>query len=1306
MKNARRNNTIKRKLLVLLLLLTSMPLPMLAEVDFSPHFSHITSSNGLSQNSVTAILEDQHHRMWFGTRYGVSIYNGEQFHSIRYNQEANRSILGLFVTSLSQNTYGIWIATKVGLTRYDENAGNFTQYNIPNVSSVVEHRNTLLISTNRSLLTLHPSSGSLDTLFQFSKKEININKTIKQSENTLLVCTNAGLFQLDCQTRESKQIFEHNISTVYCDKQKQTWIGTQNQGVFLLNNEGKPMAHFCEESQSMAHNSVRVIAEDKLGNIWVGTFNGLTIINTEKLSARNFQHDNQDKSSLSNNSIYSLLGDRQGGMWVGTYFGGANYYNEENRLYHHYSQLLSFDIISQILPSKQGGLWVGTEGDGLYLFDEKGEMTKRYSFPQIGHNNIKAIKYWGDKHLLVGTHQGGICQINLDTEEIKKALPGWSVNHISESAEGFILATNKGLQLYRSDTNTSAAIGPSDLHHVNCALEDSKKRRWVGLETKGLYLLQGDSSAVHIDAIMASNISCIFEDRQQNIWIGSLGHGLYRYSPSTKDIKTYNSDNGFPSDFITAIRESPSSGSVVVATSRGIAYIDHDSSFLFSQDNGFPENEANPGALYIDQAHNIYVGTLTGLLVLNEYKLLNARADVNIIFSELRVNNELVTPNDHHHILSRQIYRTKEIKLQNKHKNFALSFASCNYLESDIFEFQHRLEGFDEDWLNSSEYKIAYPNLSPGKYKLRLRAMSNTTRSVVDETAMDIVILPPAYASAYAYMAYLLIIAAIIWVVIKIRRERAVLKHNIRKEKEEREEMERINKYKLNFFTNISHEFRNPLTLISTTLELMIEDKKTRAENRNKLKNAYNNSQRLNLLIKELLDFRKIESNKMKLKVYRYPFVSFINEVCNNYVFYAEKDKVDYRFIMPKAEIYLWFDTNQLEKVVSNLLSNAFKFTSKTEGKVVVEIKEDSQNVSLVVFNTGETFRNEEGEKIFDIYYQIENANMESGNGIGLALSKAIVLLHGGAIEAKSVAHEGTYFTLTIPKGSKHFDSSWVKSVAPNSPIESSSEYLSCSNENPDIDEEKSKSNTILVVDDKADMVELIGRILKADYHLLTASDGMQGLKLALDALPDLIISDVMMPNMSGTEMTSKLKRNPQSAHIPIILLTAKASEDFMLDGLRHGADDYMSKPFTAKMLQVRVKNILTNRLLLKDFYTAEKQSKERLKKAATETPPFEKKAREIVRQHMSDPNFDVPTFATLMGMSRTKFFTEVKQSMNLTPNDLIVSMRLQRAAELLLEDRNMTIAEVAYSVGFTTPRYFSKVFKSYFGMLPSDYCG
>jgi len=1335
-----------KPLLSYLMLLCSMLKLSAQEINFE----HIGAGNGLSQISVMSIYQDEHGYMWFGTREGLNRYDGQDIVVYQANETDETGLPSNIINMISGDQQGMLylLCGYKHLVGYDKKLDMFKLIN-NNCQTLAQGKNSLWYATDNNIIQYDYNNKLSVDYFRVSK-DYKVRRLYETSNGKLYIGTESGLGMLDENKVFNIILPDINISTLYEDSKQNIWIGTAENGVYKINRTGL-IDHFTHRQQShwsLSSNIIRDFSEDNFGQIWIATFTGLDKLIPESGQIINFRNYGDKPTDLSHTSIYSLYKDKQGTLWIGTYYGGINYYNPEANIYTYYypnpnnRNSVNFPIVGKMTEDKDGNLWICTEGGGLNFFDRKSRtfgFFKAGGNNSIAHNNLKCIWYNSDNHkLYIGTHMGGLSIYDIRSKTFKTISTitnGLMPNNVIEAIQpykgGLIILTQKGfVRLDLQSENLSMLFDHADIrktigNQITTFLVDSKNNLWMAQTDGGLLkynlntakLKTYNHSFVSTGSIGRHNITRIYEDRRGRLLFSSMGSGLFEYLPENDVFVRYSTiQNGLLSDFIYDITET-TYGYLVLLTNKGVNLFDpeNNKSQFLDKNRGLPLDMINVGCgIYSAKNGEIFVGGINGMTSFYENQITPVPKDYRLFFSELIIDNEIVKPGQAGDILQYTLPYLREIKLKYKQNNFAIKFAVSNYIKAHKTTYEYKLSGLDEKWIPAVDQTIKYSNLSPGNYVLYIReTASGNSRTKPREISMIITVMPPFYASMPAYFVYAFLIALLLWRIIAFNKSKILLKTSLEYEIRENDRIKELNQAKLQFFTNISHEFRTPLTLIIGQIESMTQFESLTPAIHNKLVKVYKNATHLRNLITELLDFRKQEKDLLALRVNEQNVVSFVKNIYKSFNEMALTRRIDFNFNSVERNILLWFDAVQLQKVFYNLISNAFKY-SKDNSSISVKIERRNEGVRISVSDSGVGIPEEDLEKIFERFYQSKNQkNSNSGQfstGVGLALSKGIVELHHGEIRATNNKDAGTTITVTLITGSEHFteeEKAPGKDMDLNNIVETELpdklflESIATENES---DTDEISRSLILIVEDNEEMLHFLSDIFSAIYRVETAVDGVQGLDKVRELQPDIVLSDVMMPNMSGKELCDKIKSSFETSHIPVVLLTADSSEEQNLESLMLGADDYITKPFNVKALISRCNNLVVSRKRMQEKFSKQTDSIPVMLATNKMDQELLSKATQIVTKHIDDCDFDVSRFASEMALGRSKLYLKIKGITGMTPNDFILNIRLKSAATSLAVDSELNISDITYRYGFSTPRYFSKCFKELFGMSPLHY--
>ena len=852
---------------------------------------------------------------------------------------------------------------------------------------------------------------------------------------------------------------------------------------------------------------------------------------------------------------------------------------------------------------------------------------------------------------------------------------------------------------------------------------DKNGTLWIAATGEGVYSYRFDSGELtnysHNPAtpnsLSNNNINNITLDSSGNLWFSTSGSGLDRYREESNDFENFDvQKDGLSSDCIYEVFESSiQKGSLLLITNQGFSQFDypHKNFYNYGTENGFPLTAVNENALFVTHDGEVFLGGIQGMISFWEKKLHFTPKSYSIILSRLLVNGKEVLPGDETGILEQSICHTPKISLKSDQSMFSLEYATSNFIPANRDEIVYRLEGFSDEWNHTYRQQtlITYTNLNPGKYTLIIKSQ----RDGIEEARLQILVLPSWYETWWAYLIYTVITISLFWFLIQNYNSRIKLRESLKYEKKHIEDLEALNQSKLRFFTNISHEFRTPLTLIVGQVETLLQVQTFTPNIYNKVLGIYKNSLQLRELITELLDFRKQEQGHMKIKTSKHNLVEFLYENYLLFLEYASSKQINFNFIKQTDDIEVWYDQKQMQKVINNLLSNALKHT-KAEDTITIKVSQEQDHAIIEIKDTGSGIAAAEIDKIFDRFYQTEHLdslNTGAGTGIGLALTKGIVELHHGTIRVESEPGKGSSFIITLKLGNQHFTEEQIVKEDVESTIQQPTDVFVPSVEVlPDTAWKEEENNKriedakMLIVEDNESIKQMLVSIFETFYQVTTASDGEEALEKVREEMPSIILSDVVMPRMSGTELCKRIKTDFNTCHIPVVLLTARTAIEHNIEGLKIGADDYITKPFNTNLLISRCNNLVNSRRLLQEKFSKQPQAFAQM----LATNPMDKemldRAMAIIERHLDNPDFNVNIFAREMGMARTNLFTKLKAVTGQTPNDFILSIRLKKGAVMLRNNPELNITEISDRIGFSSSRYFSKCFKEIYHVSPLAY--
>ena len=1299
------------------------------------YFRNFEVEDGLSQNMVYSILQDKQGFMWFGTQDGLNRYDGESFRIYKKSVNDPHSIGSNAIFSLMQDKSGIiWVGTLNGVSLYDPVYDRFNHLELKtdkgeNIDGIIRDMkedkdgNIWLVDSNKGIfcLSLNGQLKLYPIKNPITAGTIHVRKiTFDASNNLWIATTQNGLYKLNIKTGETNQFLIDNDSTIeatydlFMLNSETLLVGTENRGVLSFNLSSHIFTPLLEKGSDGKSLFVRHIFRDQSEKLWFGTESGIYIYNLQTKKITSIQHVYNDSYSISDNAIYSIYQDREGGMWIGTYFGGVNYFTESYAQFEKYYPLkgansISGKCISEFCQDEQQNIWVGTEDAGLNRFNPREE-----SFEQgfITASNIHALLSLNDK-LWVGTFSSGLYIIDLKTKKVrsyksssaKNSLNSNDIYSIYRDYSGTIwVGTTAGLNIYDETQDCFKQIKEQSINsQVNDILEDNKGILWFATMGNGLFSFDklnnkwaNYKSPIEKDNVKGEMITCLLEDSHHQVWIGTEGAGLCMYDRNTNSFTNkYNTENGLPNDVIYKLVED-GGGYLWGSTNKGLFKLDTKTKIIltYTHADGLPGDQFNYKSGFISKEGKIYFGLTKGFISFYPEHIKTNAPPESIVISSFQVFNKEVVPCTEDSPLKKSITYTKEINLPFNLSVFSLGFSVLNYASSKKYLYGYKLEGRDKDWIYTDQLqRITYSDLSPGEYIFRLKISNGNGAWNENSDSLNINVLPPYYRSNLAYSLYILLIGLFVYYSSKTYIRRLKMKNNqILRTLEDRKEKE-LYYSKIEFFTNITHEIRTPLSLIKSPLEAVMNKLSTVDPNWENLSIIQRNTNRLLKLVNELLDFRKAESKGLSLNFVNTDIIAVIKETVSRFIPSARLKETELKLVLDKNEFFADIDPEIFTKILSNIFSNALKH-AKNEIMIHLFVFEDK--FRLTVANDGDLVPNEFAEWIFEPFSKL-NDNLQ-GTGLGLPLTKLMTELHHGVIFLDKEMIKTT-FVIELPiKQERVIQLIEDDHESSNPEIEKSSN-LSVFEDLMHSDEKR----TILSVEDNEEFQNFMAKQLSENYHLLKTQNGIQALEILNSKNVDIIICDIMMPGMDGITLCGKIKNNIKYSHIPVILLTAKTTLQAKMDGMSIGADEFIEKPYSIDFLRARIENLLENRKKILESYKGSPEMNFETIVHSNADKDFLNKLVNEIHLHVEDVELDIDRLAATMNMSRASFYRKVKSISVLTPNEFVRLIRLKKAAALL-QEKKYPINEIAFVVGFSSSSYFSKCFYKQFGILPKDF--
>ena len=1318
--------------------------------------------HGISQNSVNTITQDQEGFIWIGTDDGLNRFDGYKFDVFRHQSDNDQSISNSLIRALCTDSDGnLWVgAERGGLNLYNPQTDGFEIFDhvmgdghLLSRSSIydimIDSDGLMWIATNHGIVHFSPRLKSFVSTMEVNAGltlyDIGILDLMEDEGGVIWIGSDGhGLWKYDkmgerldhYQTSEEGSLSSNYVRALHEDELGNIWIGTSD-GLNLYDpgNDNFILYKSLNQAGASVSDDIWALSQDAKSRLTVGTDGGgLSIMVDGKFES--FLPDDHEENSIEDNVIRDLYRDNTGNLWIGTFRKGVNLISHRQENFYFLEKGLNGlknNSILDISASADDYLWVGTDGGGLHQFNRATGMFTQVRLSGYEESDQVVLSVLEDENrgLWMGTYEGGLVH-HTPTGHIRRfnagssTLANNSVLALFQDSNGTIwIGTNGGINYFDHSSQSIKSLAGAttnslldNQNSIRAIAEDERKNLWLGMMggVKKIDLSTNDITTYYFEGESKNYLTqAILNEGAGSFWLGTLGGGLIQFDPEKGIVENYSVEDGLPSNAVYGLQED-SHGKLWISTGKGIAKYDPSTAAFenYVDKDGYG-NQYNRGAHYEDELGYLWFGSTEGLNVFHPDSIQFNDEASNVAFTDLKIFNKSVDAGQDG-ILENAINLVDRVVLDHTHSVFTLEFAGLNYANPGVSKYQIYLEGFDPGWRDIGEQRSAtYTNLDPGEYIFHVRVADSSNGSLTNKRDLQIIITPPWWKTWWAYTIYLVIIAAVLVFARQVIVYRERLKTNLKLEHMELTHLQEIDHMKSKFFANISHELRTPLTLILDPLKMMY-DREAHPKVQKQLKTMIRNAQRLLRLINQLLDLSKIEEGSMALQKKRLDVVHWLRQVLPAFASFAEQHNIKFSSKLPASGLMMDFDQDKMEKVISNLLSNALKFTPDG-GEINVYVgpideKDVPDNLNqkkcwllLEVNDTGAGIPRKRIKYVFDRFYQVDGAHHreQEGTGIGLSLTKELVDLHGGEIVIQSKEGKGTTVSVYLPYSSdcENDASSEVKKTKTDlynqleSTVHSGGYGLSSVKAGHG-------APLILIVEDNADVSGYIADQLGDQYRIKEAKNGKEGLDIAINSLPDLIVSDIMMPLMDGIELTKSLKSDQRTSHIPIILLTAKAEEDDVFEGIDTGADDYVVKPFDSKLLEARIKNIIKSRELLREKFADNKVINLEPKEVAA-TPideMFLRKAIESVENNMSNSEFTVEDFGNEVGLSRMQLYRKLKALTDQSPNEFIRTIRLKRAAQLI-HLNELTISQITYEVGFNDLQYFRDCFKKTFWCKP-----
>ena len=1312
-----------------------------AETAAQPYtYHHVGVNDGLSHYSVLSIYVDERDLVWVGTSDGLNLWSGYDFTVFKTDPEDSGSLFCDNILRVTGDRNGrIWILTLNGIAQFDISDNRFTTLCTGDDYCIASSGGRLLAGRGNTVFMLR--EGEMAPVCSLSDASAEITALYADFEHDVILAGTSrhGLWRLkrlgDGTFRESLVLDDVHVTEIYRDSRSRYWIGTNNDGVYVSSDDLSSFRNFRHDSHdanSIGSNFVRTFCEDADQMIYIGTFDGFNTCDPvdgtlHRYTSLGSYTDLGYRTAIESTSVWTIACDSRNNIWIGTYFEGIYCFNPGHNIYSKVTASdnehngLSSPIVSGIAEDRSGNLYIATEAGGFCRYDRR---TGRFEWVRhlnsqaqdYSYDNIKSLYYDPSADLLwLGTHRGGLFRYDPRTGRLRQYSPPHTrhstsriVRQILPWRDRLLLATHAGLWCFDPVSETFDRLSGIEMTGIisELALSADGRSLYLAGDRQLLYRYDFQSRSISScrfgsEETLAGNLAAshLLEDSSGRIWVGTENDGIYLFRP---DSSSFEHICNLTNNKVCSICEL-ADGRFVVTTSNGLNLLDAygRSTLKLEAHRELPLRMFNQDALFIASDSTIYAGGIDGMISFRIDHLSPAAPLMSIFPMRLTVDGRNC-PLDMLDGGVTEIPHNSAVTVKYAVPNLSLISA----------DLQYRLRGHgDDEWIEMpNDNTVTLINLQPALYTLQVRAVDKNGQFFSMHSA-SLRIMPPWYGRWWAYALLALVALVLLAVVFRIHSTHIELRASLEYERKKSLDQEELGKSKLRFFTNVAHEFRTPLTIIIGHIESLLQSQIFEPRLYRKLMLIYKSATNMQQLTDELLDFRKHEQGYMKIQASEHDLIHFLQELSIVYREYAATQNIVLQFRPQTERLMVWYDTVQLQKVVSNLLSNALKYTECEHGRITLTASREDEWAVIRVEDNGKGIPAAEIESIFQRFYRTDTVHV--GSGIGLSLTKGIVERHGGRIEVQSVENQGSVFTVRLPLGSDHLAADQIASKPAAVQTEVAIPDIP---DMPDVAEEivdqsiqqsvrgGERRFKMLVAEDNEELRALFVEIFGDSYQVVLAGDGAEALEIMKRFTPDIIVSDIVMPNMNGFEFCKAVKGNFETSHIPFIALTAYASTANNIRGFQLGADDYIAKPFNTSILLSRCNNLINNRIAMREKFGGQQHIEPQNLVYSSMDRQFIERAMEVIDANIDNPQFSITFFAKEMAMARTKLFVKLKAISGQTPSEFIKTIKLQRAADMLVNNPEYNVSDICELLGFNTLRYFSTCFKQKYGISPLQY--
>ncbi len=1319
-------------------------------------FTHLKSDAGLPHQQVSSMAFDHDGLLWVGTRNGLAKYDGYTFISYYHDADEENSISHNFIRIIFiDSSNNVWIGSDSGICRYRRDTDDFQRYDVDGVhiARIAETVDGSIVCAGDKVFVLKPGHKTFRHVSR--QTEGYVVGMAVGPDNKIYMATNQAISYLSpgltSETVMDASLYSDFLAgfdaivPMFFDSRGLLWIGRDGDGVMSLNlKTGQKQVY---EGSLLTDGTVRSISEDSEGFIWLGTEKGVSAIDCNSGEISNITQHFGKSRTLSDNAVYCITPDAYDNIWVGTYFGGISLAMRNAMRFSwvapgYDGTTLSGKAVRRVIEPDPGIVWIATEDGGINIMDIKTGKIERFNrIPGLGTNVHELFYDSESKDMWIGTFRNGLFRYNLRTGVSKhytafnsglKSNAIFSIVRKCGNDRRLWIATTMGLMIYNPEDDSITPVNhPAlDVDFIYCLHADKNGNLWVGTVNRGLFRIdcrtneiKGWNRKIASDGggLRDSFITSLYEDNSGRVFIGTNNGGIQIMDGKTLGFVPF-CDN--PTTFGTVCgMMQDKEGNIWVTTSRGLFKVNPDNlSFIkFTTSDGLPDNQFNFSSTMQASDGNLYFGTVNGLVSFSPDVKKRSDSAVAVHLWRLILNNNAVVPGADGSPLVSTLDAMQDLILDySESRVFSIDYGIVDPADAGCARYQIFIEGLDKEWRDvGSQRRFTAMELPSGSYVFRVRSLlSGDDWDSAPVKELKLKIKPPYYLSSTAWIIYILIAISLVYLVYRLVTWRMREKQQERLNQIEREQKDELNREKMEFFTNISHELKTPLSLILAPLKHLSSEEKMSDESQERLSTAIANTSKMIDLINELITFNRVESGNFQLFLQKGNPLRLIETWVGYFRGPASEKCISVNVMTQDNGEEVWYSTTYLERIVSNLLSNAVKYTGEN-GCIdvrasIVEGNSGEVFLQLEVKDNGIGIAPEEIDNIFRKYYQTKRGYNAShtGWGIGLATVRKLVEIHKGTISVNSAIGEGSVFTVRLNVTRGAFDDSCCISSGAETATKYQPTFITNTlpvysrSKDEEVQKKDEKDISILIVEDNPQLLRFLTDEFSKLYNVYTAFNGEEALKVTAEYPVDIVVSDVMMPVMDGIELCDRLKNDLATSHIPVILLTAKNDEESTMAGFRSGAEAYIPKPFDPQLLALRVKNILRARRV---YINSKIEETSAVEETVEELPPLNKfdnefieRINSLINENMDNSDFSIADITRALGISRSLLHIKMKTFFNASMTDYIKQCRMAKACELLRKGFN--VSETAYATGFSDPNYFTKVFKKTYSMPPTEY--